>query len=115
MNTDTTHDPTTNGVFAPPSTAAPKVIEAELTGWFAELERLRQERPYPTDAERLPDWNWYFEQRNAGHLTEYAGRFIAVYQKRVVGDGLDPTWLELSLARTHPHINPDRFVIEFVG
>lgn len=114
MNTDlTTHDPTTNG--PPPAAAVPKVNIAELDAWFAELERLRRERPAPTDAERLPDWNWYFEQRNSGGLTEYAGRFVAIYHQRVVGDDIDPTWLELSLARKHADINPDRFVIEFVG
>lgn len=118
MNTDvTTHDPTINGVIAPPPAAAPKVDEAELMGWFAELERLRRERPRsPTiDDERLEDLNWFFEQFRNDALAPHARRFVAIRLQRLVGVDDDPTWLELSLARQHPDLHPDSFLIEFVG
>ncbi len=112
--------PTTDAFIPPdslPTTApTPKVDVVQLEAWLAELKRLREERPYPPefDSERLADTNWFFEQCNAHALVRYVGRFIAIRRQQIVGDDIDPTWLELSLARKHPELNPDQFLIEFV-
>jgi hypothetical protein len=112
--------PTTVETDAPPVApspeAEPRVDLAQEEAWFEELRRLREERPYPAtfDTDQQADLNWYFEQLSDGALDRYLRRFIAIRNKTVVGDDIDPAWLQLSLARQHPHLNPDCFHISYV-
>ena len=104
---DPPHSPTPSG----------RVVDlAQEEAWFAELKRLREERPYPPtfDADRLADMNWFFEEWNAGRLDGYMRRYVAIRNKTVVGEDMDPTRLEVSLARRHPDVNPDCFFITYV-
>ncbi len=114
-DTDTAADPHRNGTHAPPPNEPGTTME-QLEAWFAELEKLRTERmPYPTEEEVLADWNWLHEQGNARALGDYLGRFVGILNKEVVGTDTDETRLELALAHQYPDINPDRFVIFYIG
>ncbi|MCU0702919.1 MAG: hypothetical protein MUF18_02895 [Fimbriiglobus sp.] len=99
----------------PPSEESGATME-QLEAWFAELEKLRAERrPYPTRAERLADMNWLHDRKVAREMGGYAGRYVAVLRGEVVGTDTDGTRLEVAMAHKYPEINPDRFVIEYVG
>jgi hypothetical protein len=114
MNTDlaAVDSAVANGPLPPPAADC----HEELMGWFAELEKLRAERlPYPTEEERLADWNWLHDQMTARTLGDYHRVYIAVYRSAVVGTDTDATRLELAMAHKYPDINPDRFIITYVG
>ncbi len=112
--TDTAATAARNGVHAPPVKAS--VTLEQLDAWFAELEKLRAERlPYPTRAERLADWNWYFTQLNAHAMGQHYGRYVAILWGEVIGTDTDATRLELAMAQKYPEIHPDRFVITHVS
>jgi hypothetical protein len=103
------------GALKPPPKGPGTTLE-QLEGWFAELEKLREERqPYPSEEEVLADWNWLHERMNARAMGGYLGRFVGILNKEVVGTDTDATRLELALAHKYPDINPDRFVIFHVG
>lgn len=90
----------------------------EREEWFEELMRLRAERPPLTDedqAENTVDWNWIHDQIRASAVGTGLKQYAAVYRKEVIGLDTDALRLELAMARKYPDINPDRFLIEYVG
>jgi hypothetical protein len=66
--------------------------------------------PYP---EVLEDWSWLFDELKAGRLKPYAGHYVAVFEKRILGSGEDVTQLQRTVAADH-HLDPDRLVIMYV-
>lgn len=99
-----------------PAPKEPGTTLEQLEAWFAELEKLRAERlPYPTAAERLADMNWLHERKVAREMVGYYGRFVAILRGQVVGSDTDGTRLEVAMAHKYPDVNPDRFLIEFIG
>jgi hypothetical protein len=66
-------------------------------------------------AESTADWNWIHDQTRAGTVGRGLKQYAAVYRNRVVGLDTDALRLELAVAREYPDINPDRFLIEYVG
>jgi hypothetical protein len=121
MNTDlTTHDPAANGPPLSPAISQTELAQwyAEREEWFAELEAIRatwSDRPYPDQAEITADWNWIRDRINAFEVGTGQKQYAAVYRKQVIGLDTDALRLELALARKHPDIHPDRFVIVYVG
>ncbi len=119
MNADlTTHAPATDG--PPPAVSQTELAEwyAEREEWFTELMSLRAERPQLTErdqAENTADWNWIHDQINAFAVGSGQKQYAAVYRKSVVGLDPDALRLELAMAKMYPEINPDRFVIVYVG
>jgi hypothetical protein len=105
---------------APPAPTPDELARwyAEREEWFQELMRLRAERPPLTDqdqAEITADWNWIHDQTRAGAVGTGLKQYAAVYRKEVVGLDTDAERLELAMAMKYPDINPDRFMIVYVG
>src|SRR4051794_31850551 len=67
--------------------------------------------PYP---EILDDWNWLFDEYESGRLEPYLGKYVAVFEKKVLGGGDDPEALRQEFG-TKLGVDPDRFVVMFIG
>jgi hypothetical protein len=61
----------------------------------------------------LADWVAYFNQLASGQLDKFAGRFIVMFQGKVVASGEDPEELRLHMAQ-QLNVEPGGLVIPFV-
>jgi hypothetical protein len=66
--------------------------------------------PYP---EVLEDWRWLFDEVPTPRFDPYRGRFVAVFEKRVLGSGDDEPQLRQTVAAEH-NLDPDRLVTMFI-
>jgi hypothetical protein len=94
----------TEPAFAPnPTTAAQ----------LAQLRELEVLYPAPTWVEVMPDWKWLHDGMAAGTFDpeyRYGGLCVAVYDRRVVGTGVD--WLQLRIDKAREFgVHPERLVI----
>ena len=70
-------------------------------------------KPHIAQDPGLEDWDAYFQLLLSGRLKEYGGRFIALYQGRVVATGDDPEQLRTEQAKKL-NVNEGTLVIPFV-
>ena len=70
----------------------------------------RSPNPSP---EELADWDWLFGEIPTQRFDPYRGRYVAVFEKRVLGSGDHPRRLRQEMAAAH-HIAPERLVVAYV-
>jgi hypothetical protein len=78
---------------APPDAPFPTRVDPETGEIFLILP--------PEWQEYFADWNWVDDEYNARRWDEYAGNYIAVYHKQLLGHGPDPNELRDRVAREH--------------
>ncbi len=84
-----------------------------ITAQLAELKELGALYPPPTWAEVMPDWKWMHDGQADGTFDpeyKYGGLAVAIYNRRVVGTGIDWLQLRIDVARKYG-VHPERFVI----
>jgi hypothetical protein len=67
----------------------------------------------PASCELLADMAWTIDEGNAGRWAEYAGDYIAVYHKRLLGNGPRPVELRERVAKQFA-VPPDKVAISYV-
>lgn len=67
----------------------------------------------PIPEEILDAWRWIFQGREEGLFDQYAGKHIAVFDRKVWGSSYDPELLREYVALKH-HLDPDRLVIAYI-
>jgi hypothetical protein len=67
----------------------------------------------PIPEEILDSWRWIFQGREEGLFDEYAGKHIAVFDRKVWGSSYDPELLREYVTLKH-QLNPDRLVIAYI-
>jgi hypothetical protein len=67
----------------------------------------------PEGWEYLADKKWINEQFNLGRFEAYAGNYIAVYRKQLLGFGPNVLVLREQTARDH-NVSPDRIATSYV-
>ena len=95
-----------------------EVFDAQTEEAVRELAELKAMLPPPDRSELFADWAWFDKELGkgpSGALLNYAGRYVAVYQKQVIDSGSNPLCLRAKAARgkTSP-IHPEQIVISFV-
>jgi hypothetical protein len=70
-------------------------------------------RPPNPSPEELADWDWLFGEIPTQRFDPYRGRYVAVFEKRVLGSGDQPRWLRQEVAAAH-RIAPERLVVAYV-
>ncbi len=96
------------------STPTTEPTTAELV---AQWEELRRQYPPPTWDEVIPEWKWVraLQANPTQEFTDrYGGQWVAVYQQRIVGQGLEPLSLEVTKAR-ELGVHPERLVLTYVN
>jgi hypothetical protein len=67
-----------------------------------------------SEEEVLRDWQWIFDQCNAGNLRKYFDQHIAVVDRKILGHTKRAIDLRSKIAKKHG-LHPERVVIFWVG
>lgn len=67
----------------------------------------------PIPEEILDSWRWIFQGREEGSFDQYAGKHIAVFDRKVWGSSFDPELLREYVALKY-QLDPDRLVIAYI-
>jgi hypothetical protein len=83
----------------------------------AKLKELEATYPPPSEDEMMADWKWLHDRMAEGYFAvdgPYWGRWVAAYQRRIVGSDLDPLELELRTVQEFG-VHPGRLAITYIG
>lgn len=69
--------------------------------------------PRPFDEEELENWRWIYAERKTDRLRPYGGKWIAVYQKKIVESGRDPEMMRKYVA-LRDGIDPNKITLAFL-
>lgn len=67
----------------------------------------------PIPEEILDSWRWIHEDAEEGLFAQYAGKHIAVFERKVWGSSYDPDLLREYVALKY-QLDPDRLVIAYI-
>jgi hypothetical protein len=67
----------------------------------------------PIPEEILDSWRWIYQGREEGLFDQYAGKHIAVFDRKVWGSSFDPDLLREYVALKY-QLDPDRLVIAYI-